>query len=81
MLVVLPILIFLSYDSFNDGQVADTSFRIYVGIKSPGAFQHSSFLRGGRIAAAGMLKIREGQLRSLAPLRYDHSPLSYWLGR
>lgn len=50
-------------------QVADTSFRIYIGIKSPGAFQHSSFLRGGRIAAAGMLKIRDGKLRSLAPLR------------
>lgn len=50
-------------------QVADTSFRIYIGIKEPGAFQHSSFLRGGRIAAAGMLKIKNGQLRSLAPLR------------
>lgn len=50
-------------------QVADTSFRIYIGIKEPGAFQHSSFLRGGRISAAGMLKIKNGQLRSLAPLR------------
>ncbi|KAJ5784271.1 uncharacterized protein N7503_009483 [Penicillium pulvis] len=54
--------------------VADTSFRIYIGIKEPGAFQHSSFLRGGRIAAAGMLKIRHGQLRSLAPLSGHYRP-------
>ncbi|KAJ5172068.1 hypothetical protein N7492_004661 [Penicillium capsulatum] len=54
--------------------VADTSFRIYIGIKSPGAFQHSSFLRGGRIAAAGMLKIRDGKLRSLAPLSGHYRP-------
>ncbi|KAJ5243456.1 IQ calmodulin-binding motif protein [Penicillium citrinum] len=54
--------------------VADTSFRIYVGIKEPGAFQHSSFLRGGRISAAGMLKIKHGQLRSLAPLSGHYRP-------
>jgi hypothetical protein len=33
--------------------VADTSFRLYVGIKQSGAFQHSSFLHGSRISAAG----------------------------
>ncbi|KAJ5732237.1 hypothetical protein N7493_003718 [Penicillium malachiteum] len=63
--------------SVKDGMwifVADTSFRIYIGIKEPGAFQHSSFLRGGRIAAAGMLKIRQGQLRSLAPLSGHYRP-------
>ncbi|CAI7623701.1 unnamed protein product [Penicillium pancosmium] len=54
--------------------VADTSFRIYIGIKEPGAFQHSSFLRGGRISAAGMLKIKNGQLRSLAPLSGHYRP-------
>ncbi|KAJ6125766.1 hypothetical protein N7523_003386 [Penicillium sp. IBT 18751x] len=54
--------------------VADTSFRIYVGIKEPGAFQHSSFLRGGRIAAAGLLKIKAGQLRKLAPLSGHYRP-------
>ncbi|KAJ5112766.1 hypothetical protein N7532_000811 [Penicillium argentinense] len=54
--------------------VADTSFRIYIGIKEPGAFQHSSFLRGGRISAAGMLKIKHGQLRSLAPLSGHYRP-------
>lgn len=51
-------------------KVADSSFRLYIGIKKSGVFQHSSFLRGARIAAAGMIKIRHGQLRSLAPLRY-----------
>lgn len=68
---------FASTVSVKDGMwifVADTSFRIYIGIKEPGAFQHSSFLRGGRIAAAGMLKIRHGKLRSLAPLSGHYRP-------
>ncbi|KAJ6014191.1 hypothetical protein N7540_008782 [Penicillium herquei] len=68
---------FASSFSVKDGMwifVADTSFRIYIGIKEPGAFQHSSFLRGGRIAAAGMLKIRRGQLRGLAPLSGHYRP-------
>ncbi|KAJ5598851.1 hypothetical protein N7537_008935 [Penicillium hordei] len=54
--------------------VADTSFRLYIGIKKGGAFQHSSFLRGARIAAAGMIKIKHGQLRSLAPLSGHYRP-------
>ncbi|KAJ5822365.1 hypothetical protein N7447_004705 [Penicillium robsamsonii] len=54
--------------------VADTSFRLYIGIKKPGTFQHSSFLRGARIAAAGMIKIKHGQLRSLAPLSGHYRP-------
>ncbi|OJJ99125.1 hypothetical protein ASPACDRAFT_43785 [Aspergillus aculeatus ATCC 16872] len=54
--------------------VADTSFRLFVGIKESGAFQHSSFLRGARIAAAGLIKIRNGQLRSLAPLSGHYRP-------
>lgn len=36
--------------------VADTSFRLYIGIKQSGAFQHSSFLRGARVSAAGLSK-------------------------
>jgi len=48
----------------------DTSYRLYVGIKEAGSFQHSSFLRGARIAAAGLIRIKDGQLRSLSPLRY-----------
>ncbi|KAJ5626124.1 hypothetical protein N7510_002433 [Penicillium lagena] len=54
--------------------VADTSFRLYIGIKDHGTFQHSSFLRGGRIAAAGTIKVREGQLRSLKPLSGHYQP-------
>ncbi|RAQ60799.1 IQ calmodulin-binding motif protein [Aspergillus flavus] len=54
--------------------VADTSFRLYIGIKQSGAFQHSSFLRGARISAAGLIKVRNGQLRSLAPLSGHYRP-------
>ncbi|EAW12130.1 IQ calmodulin-binding motif protein [Aspergillus clavatus NRRL 1] len=56
--------------------VADTSFRVYIGIKEKGAFQHSSFLRGARIAAAGLIKIWNGQLRSVAPLSGHYRPPS-----
>ncbi|CAG7969350.1 unnamed protein product [Penicillium salamii] len=73
--------IFVSCDGFsevgyklNHFQVADTSFRLYIGIKKSGAFQHSSFLRGARIAAAGMIKIKHGQLRSLAPMSGHYRP-------
>jgi hypothetical protein len=52
----------------------DTSFRLYVGYKQSGAFQHSSFLHGSRIAAAGLIKIKHGQLRKLSPLRYCQFP-------
>ncbi|KAI9842277.1 MAG: hypothetical protein M1837_007346 [Sclerophora amabilis] len=54
--------------------VADTSFRLYVGIKQSGAFQHSSFLNGARISAAGLIKIKAGQLRSLSPLSGHYRP-------
>lgn len=54
--------------------VADTSFRLYVGIKNSGAFQHSSFLQGGRISAAGLIKIKNGRLRSLSPLSGHYRP-------
>lgn len=54
--------------------VADTSFRLYVGIKQSGSFQHSSFLQGGRIAAAGLIKVKDGQLRSLSPLSGHYRP-------
>jgi hypothetical protein len=56
--------------------VADPSYRLYIGIKQRGSFQHSSFLRGGRIAAAGLIKIRRGKLRDLAPLSGHYRPRS-----
>lgn len=54
--------------------VADTSFRLYVGIKASGAFQHSSFLQGGRISAAGSIKIKNGKLKFLSPLSGHYRP-------
>lgn len=54
--------------------VADTSFRLYIGYKQSGAFQHSSFLHGSRITAAGLIKVKDGQLRSLAPLSGHYRP-------
>ena len=47
--------------------VADTNNNLYVGIKQSGAFQHSSFLRGSRISAAGLITVKDGQLRILQP--------------
>ena len=43
--------------------VADTSFNLFVGIKQSGAFQHSSFLHGSRISAAGLITIKDGQIK------------------
>ena len=54
--------------------VADTSFRLYVGVKQSGAFQHSSFLRGARVSAAGLIKVKRGQLRKLSPLSGHYAP-------
>ncbi|KAK4499431.1 hypothetical protein PRZ48_009945 [Zasmidium cellare] len=54
--------------------VADTSFRLYVGIKQSGAFQHSSFLKGARVSAAGLIKIKRGQIRKLSPLSGHYAP-------
>jgi hypothetical protein len=54
--------------------VADTSFRLYVGIKQSGAFQHSSFLHGSRISAAGLVKIKNGRLSKLSPLSGHYRP-------
>ncbi len=54
--------------------VADTNFRLYVGIKASGAFQHSSFLQGSRISAAGLIKIKNGRLASLSPLSGHYRP-------
>lgn len=54
--------------------VADTSFRLYVGIKQSGAFQHSSFLHGSRISAAGLIKIKDGRLSELSPLSGHYRP-------
>jgi hypothetical protein len=54
--------------------VADTSFNLYIGYKQSGAFQHSSFMHGSRISSAGVIKVKHGQLRSLAPLSGHYRP-------
>lgn len=48
--------------------VADKHGHLYVGLKQTGRFQHSSFLGGGDVLAAGLLKANQGQLTSLSPL-------------
>ena len=45
-------------------QVADSKNNLYIGIKQAGAFQHSSFLHGARVSAAGLITVKDGQLRS-----------------
>ena len=47
--------------------VADTSFNLFIGIKQSGAFQHSSFLHGSRISAAGLIRIKDGQIKREPP--------------
>ena len=54
--------------------VADTLGRLYVGIKSSGAFQHASFLSGARISSAGSIGIEDGRLTYLAPLSGHYRP-------
>jgi hypothetical protein len=54
--------------------VADTNFRLYVGVKQSGTFQHSSFLHGSRISAAGSIKIKNGRLSNLSPLSGHYRP-------
>lgn len=60
--------------------VADTSMNLYVGIKQSGSFQHSSFINGSRVSAAGLIKIKHGQLRSLSPLSGHYRPptAAFW---
>ena len=54
--------------------VADTVGRLYVGIKTSGAFQHASFLAGARISSAGLIGIERGQLVYLSPLSGHYRP-------
>ena len=48
--------------------VADMENNLFVGLKQTGRFQHSSFLYGGRVTAAGLIKADRGHLTSLSPL-------------
>ncbi len=46
----------------------NTRKELFIGIKTTGQFQHSSFLYGGRVLSAGLLKCKDGLLTSLSPL-------------
>ena len=48
--------------------VVDANANLYVGLKDVGRFQHSSFLFGARVMAAGLIKVKQGRLTSLVPL-------------
>lgn len=48
--------------------VVDANAKLYIGLKDVGKFQHSSFLFGARVMAAGLIKVKKGQLKSLVPL-------------
>ena len=54
--------------------VVDLKMNLYIGIKQSGSFQHSSFLHGTRISAAGLIKVKNGQIRSLSPLSGHYRP-------
>jgi hypothetical protein len=54
--------------------VTDTLNRLYIGIKSSGAFQHASFLSGARISSAGSIGVQDGQLIYLSPLSGHYRP-------
>jgi hypothetical protein len=54
--------------------VTDTLNRLYIGIKSSGAFQHASFLSGARIRSAGSIGVQDGKLNYLSPLSGHYRP-------
>ena len=54
--------------------VCDSQLRLYIGYKQTGAFQHSSFLHGSRLLAAGQIKVKDGRLRRLSPLSGHYRP-------
>jgi len=48
--------------------VSDKNFNIFIGIKDPGTFQHSSFLGGGLVTSAGLISVKDGVIHTLSPL-------------
>lgn len=54
--------------------VLSTSRSLYVGKKEKGVFQHSSFLSGGAITAAGRLVAQEGTLEAIWPYSGHYHP-------
>ncbi|KAM7519648.1 hypothetical protein LguiB_018610 [Lonicera macranthoides] len=54
--------------------VLSTSKNLYVGQKKKGEFQHSSFLSGGAITAAGRLVAHQGVLEAIWPYSGHYHP-------
>ncbi|KAK7369106.1 hypothetical protein VNO80_11140 [Phaseolus coccineus] len=54
--------------------VLSTSKTLYVGKKSKGSFQHSSFLAGGATSSAGRLVIEHGVLKAVWPHSGHYRP-------
>ncbi|KAJ1687477.1 hypothetical protein LUZ63_018867 [Rhynchospora breviuscula] len=54
--------------------VLSTTKVLYVGEKKKGSFQHSSFLSGGAITAAGRLVVKEGTLMAIWPYSGHYHP-------
>ncbi|CAI9093718.1 OLC1v1029270C5 [Oldenlandia corymbosa var. corymbosa] len=54
--------------------VLSTSRALYVGQKKKGVFQHSSFLSGGAITAAGRLVAHDGALEAIWPYSGHYLP-------
>ncbi|OQO12587.1 hypothetical protein B0A48_02049 [Cryoendolithus antarcticus] len=54
--------------------VCSPSGTLYISLKTPGSFQHASFLSGGRIASAGSIAVSEGKLTYLSPLSGHYRP-------
>ncbi|KAK7468805.1 hypothetical protein VKT23_003306 [Stygiomarasmius scandens] len=48
--------------------VTDKNYNLFIGIKDTGTFQHSSFLGGGLVTAAGLISVRAGLVHTLSPL-------------
>ncbi|KAJ3693824.1 hypothetical protein LUZ60_009304 [Juncus effusus] len=54
--------------------VLSTTKALYVGEKKKGSFQHSSFLSGGAISAAGRMVVTEGILKAIWPYSGHYLP-------
>ncbi|OAY83042.1 IQ domain-containing protein IQM1 [Ananas comosus] len=54
--------------------VLSASKALYVGQKKKGSFQHSSFLAGGAITAAGRLVVKDGNLKAVWPYSGHYLP-------
>ncbi|KAM0875129.1 hypothetical protein ACQ4PT_036991 [Festuca glaucescens] len=63
-----------SSDDFKWIFVLSTTKAFYVGQKNKGSFQHSSFLAGGAITAAGRLVDKDGILKAIWPYNGHYLP-------